>query len=72
MGSGMTEQERDAVLISIDGSLTRILQSASSVTDKLDKLGGSMDKLGKGVDALGEGVRGLSTPEQRRARLRIA
>ena len=70
----MTEQERDAVYLRIESSLAQTLQGASSVTDKLNKLGRSMDKLGKGVDVLDEGVRGLmrATPEQRRARLRIA
>ena len=67
----MTEQERDAVYLRIESSLTQTLQGASS---KLDSLGGSLDKLGKSMDELDAAVRGLMrvTPEQRRARLRIA
>ena len=41
----MNEKERDALLLSIagsltriEGSLTRILQGSSSITDKLDEL----------------------------------
>ena len=66
--------EQDALLLRIEQAQQDLSCGLDRFSDGLDRLGVSLDKVGKNMDALEEAVQGVMrvTPEQRRARLRIA